>query len=797
MQTRFTTKLIIGIVLIEALMFALIIWNSVRLSNQGYSDLFGSAMKEETLLLANALSPGLAANDRALVIDTLSLLAKSKGMVYAVVYDRNSRIFATIGNISKGTVIKIPEDDTIDLANESIDAIYTLEHEISVAEQKLGLLEAGFSVKTAKRSITHTRRQSLFLALLGLAVTVAITMLAGFYLSRRLGALEEGASRLSRGMLNYRIPVSHQDEISKVADSFNNMAENLQETRAALQIEHQTLLNEQGRLNTLLDSIDAVVFEGDPVSFEFNYVSQEAINILGYEIDEWLKPDFFWSHVHCNDITDIRKELELRASPGQSLTLDFRMFHKEGYHIWVRNIISFETDIDGNVVARGLIIDINEQKKGEEQILYLAQHDVLTGLYNRRRFHEELQKNINMAQRLGYEFGLLFIDLDQFKFINDTLGHHTGDKYLVSVARNLRETLRETDIIGRLGGDEFAVIVPKGGPADLGNVSKKILAALGSSSDGDNDALKTHISASIGIAIYPQHGTGADELLAKADAAMYTAKAGGKNIYHIFDDTDNQLVQMQEKLHWEERIRSALATDGFLLHYQPIINIQSGVLSHHEALLRMLDSETGEIIAPASFMEIAERFGLIYDIDLWVLEEAIRILASEGRNNLPTTLAVNISGRSLGKMDLVGKISGFLDHYEVKAEKLIIEVTETAAVENIVQANNFIDTLHRLGCRVALDDFGAGFSSLRYLKHLSIDSIKIDGSFIRDISEDSSNRMLVKAICDIAQGLNVSTVAEYVDNDNTLEILKQLGVNYGQGFFLGKPQPSLPVELVN
>jgi len=390
------------------------------------------------------------------------------------------------------------------------------------------------------------------------------------------------------------------------------------------------------------------------------------------------------------------------------------------------------------------------------------------------------------AQRFNQTSALLFLDLDQFKYINDTLGHQAGDECLLAVTRSLTSTLRNIDIMGRLGGDEFGVILPHTAIDEAEIVAQHLLDKLAFKTPLPQE-LSTHISASIGITVFPEHGSTPSELLAKADAAMYAAKHKGRNQYHTYRHDDDTLMQMHAKVHWEDKIHRALADDRFVLHYQPIFNLKTNEVIHYEALLRLKD-EDGSLIYPHAFLDTAEHFGLIRDIDKWVLRHAVKKQAESIKNGKPISIAINLSGRNFGHSDILHHLQLALDEFKADPHALIFEVTETAAVENFGRARSFIDSLRSLGCRFALDDFGVGYSSFHYLRNLPVDMIKIDGSFVRNLHLNQFDRIIIKAIGDVANGLAIMTIAEFVENEEIQNLLLDLGIEFGQGYQLAMPE---------
>ncbi|WP_236860740.1 putative bifunctional diguanylate cyclase/phosphodiesterase [Candidatus Reidiella endopervernicosa] len=406
-----------------------------------------------------------------------------------------------------------------------------------------------------------------------------------------------------------------------------------------------------------------------------------------------------------------------------------------------------------------------------------------------------LDQHIAYAERYAHSGGLLFIDLDQFKYINDTYGHHSGDEYLTQVAKRLQRTLRNTDVLGRLGGDEFGVILPRVEEGEAEQVATNLLEAL-TGEELIHGEHASRVSASIGIALFPEQGTLPSELLARADTAMYAAKELGRNRYHIYCEQDVRLARMHDKVRWEDRIHQALENDRFVLHYQPIVNLKSGAISHYEALLRMLDDDD-TLIPPGAFLDTAERFGLIRDIDRWVVEQTIRTQGVSEKRGEPVKLAINLSGRNFGDNDFLELVRNTITISNADPHAIIFEVTETVAVENLDKARSFINDLRELGCSFALDDFGVGFASFHYLKNLNVDYIKIDGSFVRNLHQDSTDQVFIRAIHDVARSLNMTAIAEFIENDEILAILQEIGIDMGQGYYLSRPQADfLPVQTI-
>ena len=784
MRMRLATRLILGVVLIEAVMLSVLVWNSVRLIASSHAELLERATREQTTLLAALVAPGLATADRAAILDALHLLRDKRTLVYAVVLDRDGRRMGSLGR--PPTAFPAPDHT---YAEARRDGIFDVARAVSLAGEPLGTLRAGYSIAHVEALTARTRLQNTAIAATELALSILATVLLGLFLTRGLARLRQGAEALQRGELDHRIRLRGEDEIAQVARAFDALAEHLQRTRRDLHEEHAALERSNHRYRALLERIGAVLWEARPETLETVHVSGDTHALLGTPPEAWRRPDFLERHVHPEDLERVRERLRALPALGGVASIDYRMLHAEGRCIWVRDIVAAERDEAGQALLRGLRLDITESKRAEERLAFLADHDPLTGLLNRRRFQEELERHVALARRHGREGALLYMDLDQFKYINDTFGHQSGDRYLLATAQRLAAALRRSDVLGRLGGDEFGVILPETGAEEAGRVAEHLLAAL-RPEGGESPA----VGASIGIAVFPRHGERAGDLLARADMAMYAAKERGRNRWQLYDPEDPQLARMHGRLHWEARLRRALADDGFVLHYQPVFRLRPRrEVSHYEVLLRLPEPDGG-LVPPAAFLDIAERFGLIGELDLWVVDHALAQQAAWQRAGHPVTVAVNLSGRHLGSRRMLEGIRAAIARHGADPGHIVFEVTETAAVESMAQAQAFVRALKELGCRFALDDFGAGFSSFHYLRHLPVDHVKIDGSFVRRLRDDAVDRLFVRAIVQLADGLGIGTVAEFVEDEETLALLEALGVEMAQGYHLGRPCAQ-PLEL--
>jgi diguanylate cyclase (GGDEF)-like protein len=441
-------------------------------------------------------------------------------------------------------------------------------------------------------------------------------------------------------------------------------------------------------------------------------------------------------------------------------------------------------DADRETLERALA----EAEKTEAELRYLADHDSLTGLLNRRCFRAKLDRYVSFAARYGGQGAVMIIDIDGLKQINDRLGHQPGDNLIRRVAEILRERVRTTDIVARLSGDEFAVLVPQTDVSGALQLGEDLRAQVAEAFPADSELGVATIS--VGVTMFGgQRDAGSEAVLVAADQAMYRAKEEGRNRIALFDDPDRPEREPRRAQTTSARIRDALTHDRLSLATQPIRSLASGGIERYELLLRMT-GESGELLPAASFIETAERSGMVQELDRWVVARALEMLAERERAGEPVSLHVNLSGASLTDISVLEFIERRLDEGDADPGRCTFEITKTAQVEDYATAAGFADRLTEFGCEVAIDDYGAGFSPFHYLKTIPFDVIKIDGAFIRDMPRNDADQLTVKAIVEIARGLGKTTIAEFVQDDETTRMLREYGVDMAQGYHLGRPVDS-------
>lgn len=569
---------------------------------------------------------------------------------------------------------------------------------------------------------------------------------------------------------------------------------------------------ERQRLSDILSSLGEGVYGVDP-SGVINFINPAALNILNYDNEDQLTGldahELF--HYLDENSTPLSRDkchlVDLYMNAG--LVRDWRTHFINSKQEPVPVSCTVVPMIIGGEHCGSVIAfrDITQQEAMEKQLRWQATHDPLTNLHNRRYFEEQLEIERSRLDRVDSQSALLFLDLDRFKYINDTAGHETGDKILLMVSQQLAQRVRTSDTLARIGGDEFAVILRDIETDTLRETADKFREVLSTLhfTSGNN---KFKVNGSIGVAVIDRYSETSSDIMAHADIACHQAKAKGRDQTHIFNPDSEVRFEMTSELGWATRLQHALDKDHFELYFQPILALQdidfdnlpdnSSDLwtTYHryrhkpptyiESLIRLRD-EQGELISPNLFLASAERFGLMQKIDIWVIREALRTLQEAHDIGLYFTLGVNISAITLEDQSAIKEITEMIRSMPVPARHLAIEITERSAITNILGVKSFIDTINELGCEFALDDFGAGFSSFAQLRHLPVKYVKIEGEFVKNMANDNTDATIVTAINDIAHSIGRHTVAEFVTNSEILRALQTCGVDYVQGFYVAEP----------
>lgn len=527
------------------------------------------------------------------------------------------------------------------------------------------------------------------------------------------------------------------------------------------------------------------------VSTDKVYFSPIWKTMLGYTDDELVDATslVFASMVHPDDKRDVFLELDnLLNEISQDYEIEFRLRHKLGHYIYIHSHATAVRDEHNKIVrVVGTHLDVSERKRAEVQLSYQSSHDELTGLFNRREFERRAEELLENCVGFGYKHALCYIDLDQFKVVNDTCGHAAGDELLRQLGAVLKKLIRKGDTFGRLGGDEFGVLIKNCAIQEAFTIASSIKSII-EDYQFIYEGQGFRVSASMGLVPIIDAETTLSRLLKNADAACYMAKDYGRNRIHIFSVNDEELAQRHGEMQWVNRIQQALTENRFCLYAQSIESLKDSKKLHYEILIRLQEAD-GVIVPPGAFLPAAERYNLSVQLDRWVINKTLSLLSLNPNflNNMDF-ISVNLSGHSLTDESVLQFIIAKFRQYKIDGKKLCFEITETAAISNMVMAEQFIMELKKFGCQFALDDFGSGLSSFAYLKNLPVDYLKIDGIFVKDMAQDKIDFAMVKAIHEVGHIMGMQTIAEFVEHSTTKEKLRELGVDYAQGYAIHKPQ---------
>ena len=581
--------------------------------------------------------------------------------------------------------------------------------------------------------------------------------------------------------------VDETGKITRLIVEGRDVSEDVSEVKQA-QVQLQ---EEKERLQVTLHSIGDAVITTDTQGI-VDYMNPAAekltawafVDALGQPLNKVLTIVGEQDFKPCLNPVKLCLEQEKVVSLGNQVMLINRL----GEEYLIQNSAAPIQDADQNLLGVVLAFsDITESQRLTKQLAFHASHDTLTELVNRREFEARLERAMYTAKQNQYQHVLCYMDLDQFKIVNDSCGHVAGDELLRQIAALLNDTIRGRDTLARLGGDEFAVLMEHCSLDQAQKIAEKVRQVISDSRFSWQNRI-FNISVSIGIVSIYNTDKSSSDLLCDADAACYSAKRAGRDRVHVYQDDDLDLVRQRSDMEWFSRIHQALELGQFCLYYQPIYSFNQSKGLRYELLVRMKDSQE-KLIFPSTFLPAAEHYAITTKIDRWVLQEAFQWLTS-----IPDHLkeldhcAINLSGHSLGDKDFLNFLVDLFEETNLPAEKICLEITETAAIANLPGAQYFINTLQKLGCRFALDDFGIGLSSFAYLKNLDVDYLKIDGSFVKNILTDPDDFAIVKSINEIGHTMGKLTIAEFAENSETLKCLDDMGVDFAQGYAINRPR---------
>lgn len=639
-------------------------------------------------------------------------------------------------------------------------------------------------------------------SILGILISLLLILLTLHISLRRITRLSKALPLLSKGdfdQFRKQIVVKDNaslgyDELDKLGYTALNLTDQLEHLEQEMRGHTFSLLEKSQELAKERDFIKQLV-ELAPIIIIIQKLNGIIVTINhagveGFETEHsTITGKVFDVFIPESDQEHLKKLNRLRSGQhGDQFQLDGLLLTETGklHDIsWFHKLLPSKQQGDEPLVLT-LGLDISERKIAEARNIRMAYYDYLTGLGNRRKFQEEFTQKLASAERYGYQLALFYLDLDRFKEINDSSGHEAGDNFLRMVANALKEAIRSTDLLCRLGGDEFTLLMPHADMDGVTHIANKINLVLKNLNfKYDN---KSHLpSASIGVAIFPLHGTTVNELMANADLAMYKAKELGRGQHHMFNPDYDYRSKLNQTVYWRNLLEDAFANDKFVLHYQPILTIKSNNISHYECLVR-LQKDDGTMLMPSDFVFRAEELGLIGKIDRIVIKKAVEQHLEFNRQGKKHKLSVNISKRSFEDPLIFEDFAQLFSNPEVDQKRIIFEITDTAAVSNFQSTNELLNNINALGCLLALNDFGVEYPSLHYLKNAPVDYVKIGGSLIRHLDKNNEDKIVVKSLIELAHTFGKKAVAEFVESEDILAILRDFGIDYAQGYHIGKPK---------
>ena len=539
---------------------------------------------------------------------------------------------------------------------------------------------------------------------------------------------------------------------------------------------------ELNRLRQVLAASGDVAYDWDVASDAMVWFSGVGAAFGVSSIASIATGDGFSALVYPDDLLCRTEALSQRHKGAEDYECEYRVRSDSGEHRWFHERGSAEISASGKVVrVRGILRPLTLRNRSDAKLDHLANYDALTGHYNRARLRDALEHAIAYSQRYGVEGAYLVIGVDKMTMVNQAFGHEIADTVLLSVGERLDRAMRASDVIGRIGGDRFGAVLPNCPGPELARAAEKILDTARNTVI-DTPAGPIHVTVSIGAVSFPSGSRTATDAMTKADIALDDAKRAGRDSFASYRCSEEQRRGHRASMVIAEQVQQALREDRMRFAYQPVVDARNRTAIYHECLIRMVQPD-GEIVAAARFMPIVEQLGMIRPIDRLVLERAVAELTEKPR----AQFAINVSALTTTDRAWLRSVGGLLRGKPDIASRLIIEITETAGLDDIDACARFVSTLRDLGCRVALDDFGAGYTSFRHLKQLAVNMVKIDGSFVRNIGTNQDNLVFVRSLIGLARNFELETVAECVETQDEAELLTGEGVDYLQGYAFGKP----------
>ena len=771
-------------------MLGLLIANSVRLMTEVMEDRTEARLQTVNPLLNASLGARLFERDHASINEILQQLVSSSAaeLEYIVVFDDKNVPYAQAGKVN---VANLPRID-LNIEDSLDDLVYDTDIPITLGGQPVGYARYGLSLSSYVASKDSILRQSLLIAGAEVLFTLLALGLAGYLLTRHIKSLLAATQTISSGEYDLRIPVTSRDEIGVLASNFNTMTDAIRGRITALHHSEQALHEEKERAEITLHSIGDGVITTD-LQGRVQYMNPVAETLTGHTLAEARDKPIETIYRVQDQISGSQLANPARLCLAEDTVISgvnlAQLVSAGGQSYAVEETAAPIRGKVGKTIGVVLVFhDVTEAREASRKLAYQATHDALTGLINRREFERLVEETLQDAKANGSNNAFCYMDLDQFKVVNDTCGHIAGDALLVELATMIKNRTNENDTVARLGGDEFGILMRNTPLSEARIMAEEIRNRIRDYRflwDGQT----FEVGISMGVVPIRPDTTAAVEIFSNADIACFVAKDMGRNQIHVSNLDDVEQARRQLEMQWSARIPAALENNRFTIFYQKIapLDAASGKPPRCELLVRMLEDD-GSLILPGRLIPAAERFRHMPEIDRWVIHHAMELITQHGDRLGMAAYAINLSGQSLGQEDLLDFVKREILRSGVKPHLITFEITETAAIRNVSHAARFMTELKKMGCQFSLDDFGSGLSSFGYLKMLPVDYLKIDGSFVRNMLHDEHDHSIVVAITQIAKTLNKTCVAEWIEDEATLLALKEIGVDYGQGFFLHRPE---------
>ena len=787
-------RVIASVVMLHAVLMSLVVFDTIQRQQAFMQQQVASEGQGLTQSLAVNAQPWLLNGDISALDELVESLKSLPQLQLALILDAEGRVRASTDDNLFNLVLDDSHSKQLLLDgkqrwhDEMADSIAP----IRIDNKTIGYARVMLNVSELKAELKAVARNGAIYAAIAILLGAIFAWGVVHTVTQRLARLSEAADAIADGDLSVSLPQhGGRDEVARLTRDFNEMARALEHDQIERKRFEAMLFQEKERALVTLQSIgDAVITTDTEGHVEF--LNPIAERLTGWHNDEARgRPLTEVFHI-VNEMTRIEVEnpvdKALRLDGVVGLANHTLLIRRDGEEYAIEDSAAPIRDREGKVIGVVLVFhDVTESRQMAEEIAYQASHDALTGLVNRREFERWLNHLISNAVNEKNEHALLYIDLDQFKVVNDTCGHSAGDELLRQLTLIMQDKVRGSDMLARLGGDEFGVLLHSCPLNKAEQVAENLIEMIKGFRFVWGDKAFT-VGASIGIVAITEDSPDWAALLGNADTACYLAKEKGRNRLQVYHAEDAELAKRYSEMHWVGRINKAFEEDRFMLYGQSIVPTarQNGDTLHFEMLIRMLD-EDGKLVTPGVFIPAAERYNLMRTLDRWVVSNALNWIVAH--KHIPMCCGINLSGHSIGDDHFLSFVIDQIKGTRVAPHQLCFEITETAAIANLERAVHFIRELKHLGCRFALDDFGAGLSSFAYLKNLPVDYLKIDGSFVKDIDHNETSHAMVEAINNIGHTMKIKTIAEFVESPKILGRLAEMGVDYAQGYGIAKPVP--------